>query len=189
MQSSKRFVAFCLTALWTFTFAMNAAQSNSTNQTEAKVVQSFYSELVGDWSGSYSLWLDPEAEPQVSTARTRIEPAANNAYYLMTYDWDFAGKPQAGVFLFGGRDKTASASWGDSFHMTPDPMQCQGTLSDDGNKLSILGSYGAGSGPDWGWRTDFTRQGSDTLVMEAYNITPDGEEGLAVRAEFHRTEQ
>ncbi len=65
-------------------------------------------------------------------------------------------------------------------------MQCKGALSDGGRKLILHGSYAASSGPDWGWRTEFTLLGADKLRMEAYNITPEGQEALAIRAELTR---
>ena len=43
-----------------------------------------------------------------------------------------------------------------------------------------------GEGPAWGWRTEFTQQSPNSLLMEAYNIMPDGVEGLAVKAELKR---
>ncbi len=45
-----------------------------------------------------------------------------------------------------------------------------------------------GEGPAWGWRTEFTLQGANTFLMEAYNITPGGMEALAVKAEMKRTQ-
>lgn len=71
--------------------------------------------------------------------------------------------------------------------MSPDLMVCSGGLNEAGKKLILNGTYGSGEGPDWGWRTEFNLTGPDTLVMEAYNITPDGQEALAVRAKLTRT--
>lgn len=108
-------------------------------------------------------------------------------YFLLSYSWEDGGEKQEGVFLMGGEHNMASATWGDSWHMQPEPMICTGVLSEDGQKLVFLGSYGAGPGvPDWGWRTEFTLQGEDAFLMEAYNITPEGLEEKAVRAELKR---
>ncbi len=104
----------------------------------------------------------------------------------MTYDWKTGDKTQEGVFLFGGHGKTATATWGDSFHMVPEPMQCKGELTDGGKKLAVKGGYSMGKGPAWEWRTEFTLLGPDAFLMEAYNIMPDGAEGLAVKAELKR---
>ncbi len=48
------------------------------------------------------------------------------------------------------------------------------------------GSYSMGKGPAWGWRTEFTQQDPNSLLMEAYNIMPNGVEALAVKAELKR---
>ncbi len=78
-------------------------------------------------------------------------------------------------------------TWGDSWHMQPQPMVCEAELSEDGQKLVASCTYEAGPDtPDWGWRTEFTLQGEDAFLMEAYNITPEGLEALAVRAEMTR---
>ena len=50
----------------------------------------------------------------------------------MTYSWKKGDEAQEGVFLFGGNGKAAPATWGDSFHMVPEPMQCKGELKDSG---------------------------------------------------------
>ena len=98
----------------------------------------------------------------------------------MTYSWRQGGKSQEGVFLFGGGEKSATATWGDSFHMAPRPMQCTGELKESGNQLFFKGSYSMGKGPAWSWRTEFTLKGPNRLLMVAYNIMPNGIEGLAV---------
>ena len=96
------------------------------------------------------------------------------------------GKKQKGVFLFGGADNAASATWGDSFHSTPNPMVCTGEIDASGSKLTLMGSYSTGEGPDWRFRTEFTLTGPNELLMEAYNIAPDDLEALAIRAEMKR---
>ena len=155
----------------------------------ATTVPEFYTRLVGDWSGSYSLWLDPRAPAEKSGIKARVRPAARSAYFLLTYSWTWKGKKQEGVFLLGGKDDSASAAWGDSWHMVPEHMQCKGRLEEEGRKMVLDGGYRAGPGsPDWGWRTEFTLLDSGSALMEAYNITPDGQEGLAVRAEMNRVQ-
>jgi hypothetical protein len=158
----------------------------SATEAQAAGMVAFFSELGGNWQGSYKLWLRPGTPVRTSAIRANIQPAAGDDYYLMTYSWKTDGEHQEGVFLFGGREQSATATWGDSWHVAPEPMHCEGELQDGGEKLVLNGSYSAGTGPDWGWRTEFTRRGNNTLLMEAYNITPDGEEGLAVKAEMRR---
>ena len=54
--------------------------------------------------------------------------------------------------------------------------------------VSVHGTYGAGEGPDWGWRITVEADGPDAFVMRMFNITPDGEEAPAVEATFTRVE-
>ncbi|GAB4371399.1 MAG: hypothetical protein Kow0042_14150 [Calditrichia bacterium] len=154
-------------------------------EAQLATVKVFYSQIQGDWSGSYRLWLRPSTPAEQSEIRANIQPVVSGHYFLMTYSWKRAGKKQEGVFFFGGSGKTATASWGDSFHMIPEPMYCKGELQ-DGGKLIFHGSYSFGNGPSWGWRTEFTHSNANELLMEAYNITPDGVEALAVKAELKR---
>jgi len=153
---------------------------------QAKTVKSFFANLKGSWNGSYSLWLRPGVPAEESDIEANIQPAAKENYFLMTYSWKRGNDAHEGVFLFGGDGEAATFTWGDSFHSVPEPMHCSGDLKNGGQKLVFKGSYAAGSGPDWGWRTEFTRQGPDSFLMEAYNITPDGAEALAVKAELRR---
>lgn len=174
-----RLFAFCLMALGLVSLSPVAAAEETS-------VQAFYADLAGDWTGINSLWLQPGTEAHKSDMTAQFKPTAKGAYFLMTYSWAWKDKPQAGVFLLGGQGEKATATWGDSWHQTPEPMQCHGTLSDDGRKIILHGSYAASSGPDWGWRTEFTLLGPDVLRMAAYNITPEGQEALAIRAELTR---
>lgn len=159
---------------------------SSNEKTQTKTVKDFYTKLKGDWKGLYHLWLRPGTPAQKSDITAYFQSAAKGNYFLMTYSWKKGDEVQEGVFLFGGHGKAATATWGDSFHMVPEPMQCKGELKDDGKKLIVKGSYSMGEGPAWGWRTEFTQQGPKSLLMEAYNIMPNGVEGLAVKAELKR---
>lgn len=145
-------------------------------------VRAFFERLLGRWQGDYRLWLYPQADVQQSAVDAEIRPAAGGKYLLFTYGWEQGGSRQEGVFLLGGQQEQATATWGDSFHSAPEPMICRGSLADDGQKLTLYGNYSAGD-ETWGWRTELTREGN-ALVMQAFNITPAGQEGLAVRAEM-----
>lgn len=184
-------VVLCFLSLSYFAVAGPQAKSPqekkpSKEETHTKTAQAFYAKLSGDWNGSYSLWMRPGTPAQKSEITAQFQSTAKGNYFLMTYAWKKRGKAQEGVFLFGGHGKTATATWGDSFHMVPEPMQCKGELKDGGKKLIIKGSYAMGKGPAWGWRTEFTLCGPNAFLMEAYNIMPNGVEGLAVKAELKR---
>lgn len=150
-------------------------------------INAFYGAIRGDWQGPYDLWLMPNAPKESSESTAAIEVDATGNSWVMNYQWSRDGTAHQGVFHFLGSDKAAEFTWSDSFHSAPKATTGIGTLSDDGTKLVFMSSYSGGPGtPDWGWRTEFTYVDGDTLKMEAYNITPQGEEALAVRCEYSR---
>jgi hypothetical protein len=51
----------------------------------------------------------------------------------------------------------------------------------------VRGSYPAPTGPDWGWRIELDLRLADQLQMRMVNITPDGQEMLAVQAVYARS--
>lgn len=162
------------------------AQKGNTPVDAAKTAREFYKKLSGDWKGTYNLWANPDEAAEKSEIRARFQETAKGSFYLMTYSWKKGTVPHDGIFLLGGDGKAATASWGDSFHQSPNTMQCNGELLEGGKKLVINGTYSVGESPEWGWRTEFTLQGPDSLLMEAYNIMPEGNEALAVKAELKR---
>ncbi|MBL6975728.1 MAG: DUF1579 family protein [Deltaproteobacteria bacterium] len=150
-------------------------------------VTAFYNRMAGDWRGTCNLWFGPGEPVRTCDTEARVRAIAGDAYHLMTYRWVFEGEAKEGALFLGGHEEAATATWGDSWHMAPDPMVCQGLLEDGGAKLVFPGNYPTGPDtPDWGWRTELTWVDGDGLIMEAYNITPEGEEAIAVRAEYRR---
>lgn len=185
-----RSVPFYLILLCLLTLSsLGIAQSQIKPSEKEISSKAFYEELKGDWKGSYSLWLRPGTPAQVSDINANFQSVAKGNYFLMTYSWKKGNEAQEGVFLFGGNKKTATATWGDSFHSVPEPMQCKGELMDDGKTLIFEGSYSMGEDSAWGWQTEFTQQSQESLLMEAYNIMPNGVEVLAVKAELKRVER
>jgi hypothetical protein len=44
-------------------------------------------------------------------------------------------------------------------------------------------------GPPWGWRTEIAQPEPDRLVITHYNITPDGQEAMAIETDYRRIRQ
>ena len=146
-------------------------------------------DLVGTWAGTKHLWMGPPpAAAQTSDSRLEVSAAAKGKFLSLSYSWSFEGEGQEGLMILGNNNpaEEATAAWIDSFHMSGKVMYCRGTVGDDG-KASVLGSYEAPPGPDWGWRITLQAQPSGGLLLEMYNITPDGDEALAVRGEYRRS--
>jgi hypothetical protein len=64
-------------------------------------------------------------------------------------------------------------------------MACRGAVSNRG-EISVLGSYAAPTGPDWGWRIVITPDEGQSLRIVMFNISPDGQEELAVETDYTR---
>ena len=79
----------------------------------------------------------------------------------------------------------ATAAWIDSWNNGNRLMLCRGGLNAE-SALSVKGSYSAPPGPDWGWRITLESQSKDAWRLVMHNITPEGEEQLAVEALFQR---
>ena len=66
-------------------------------------------------------------------------------------------------------------------------MPCTGHPTSAGG-FSVVGSYAAPPGPDWGWRVTIEPAQDDRFALVMHNITPDGKEHLAVEAAFSRAD-
>ena len=101
------------------------------------------------------------------------------------HSWQLPGN-QPAVAWIGQEAQTdqVSASWIDSWHSGDRLMSCVGTLTAEG-AFSVKGSYLAPPGPDWGWRVVVKPEsGAEAWSLRMYNITPEGDEHLAVEAVF-----
>jgi len=141
----------------------------------------------GKWRGTSSLQLDPDSGNLIDSHSTAvITRIAGDRFVRIDYTWSNDDKPQDGSYLIGYIRKTGevTAHWIDSFHMGSKVMACIGT-ADDAGVISLLGSYEAPPGPDWGWRTIITPE-ADSLRILMNNIWPEGREDLAVDARYVR---
>jgi len=141
----------------------------------------------GDWRGTSRLQ-DPEnnvADDSASAAT--VTPVLKGKFIRLDYTWAYHEDPQEGSLLMGHDAKTRSltAHWIDTWHMGNKVMACQGAIAENG-VISLLGSYAAPPGPDWGWRTIVTPGDDGTLSLVMYNIYPDGREELAVESHYNR---
>ncbi|MDH3498302.1 MAG: DUF1579 domain-containing protein [Gemmatimonadota bacterium] len=141
--------------------------------------------LAGKWTGTNRLWLTPQEAARESATTMAVAPAAQGRFLTFTYTWADEGKPQDGVLLLGHEDDEVTGAWIDSWHMGNKVMVSRGAANAAGG-VSIAGTYAAPPGPDWGWHTVVEPRGADTFRFAMYNITPDGEESLAVEVIYTR---
>jgi hypothetical protein len=86
------------------------------------------------------------------------------------------------------KEGTATGAWVDSWHQSSKVMAFQGTIESTGT-IDLRGSYEAPPGPDWGWRIVINAPSDDNLKLVMYNLSPEGEEELAVEANYKRAQQ
>ncbi|MDF1504821.1 DUF1579 family protein [Roseisolibacter sp. H3M3-2] len=129
--------------------------------------------LAGRWTGSSRLvlsWETPSEYTSDSTAEVTV--VAGGRFVTIAYTWTHKDRPREGFLLAGRETKTevAHASWVDSYHQREFPMTSRGTVTADGG-IDVLGSFPAGDGPDWGWRTEVTPT-ADGFAIRMYVIPP-----------------
>ena len=141
--------------------------------------------FIGSWRGTNSLWLSPDASAQKSATTLTLAPAIEGKFLEIKYTWIYDDQPQEGLLLIGYEAELVTAIWADSWHMGKKFMQCQGVIKENGS-VDVRGQYQAPPGPDWGWRIVLEHEGENTLNLTMYNITPEGQEALAVEAVYSR---
>jgi hypothetical protein len=138
----------------------------------------------GSWRGTNVLQ-DPMESEERSETRATVTPLLGGSFVRIDYTWDYKGDPQEGSFLIGLETDTdtLTAAWVDTWHNADRMMICRGEPgAGAGGSIGFKGEYGAPEGPPWGWRTEIHTDPGLRIVM--YNVTPDGDEALAVEATF-----
>lgn len=150
----------------------------------------FLRQLVGGWTGTSKLWLEPDTLTDESPVVGSVQLVLDGRFALYLYQGSIEGEPQHGMFTFGYNTLTDQyeASWVDSFHNNTAIMFCIGKPAEHG--FSVLGSYpDPTGGPDWGWRTEVELLDNDHLVITAYNIHPELGEAKATEATLTRVKK
>lgn len=142
--------------------------------------------VLGNWTGTKELYLTGPPDPDgVSDSALVVAPVAKGKFISFAYTWEFKGTSHEGFLLVGGKDGVATTAWVDSFHQSGSVMAFEGSIDEEG-RANVLGSYEAPPGPDWGWRIEIAADGEQLLII-MHNISPNGEEMLAVKATYGRT--
>lgn len=144
-------------------------------------------ELTGEWAGVKQLWLTPTDPGQQSAATAAVSTAAQGQFLAIRYTWAVDGQPQDGLLLLGSEtpDALPKAVWIDSWHMANQFMICAGESASE-QSAAFRGAYAAPPGPDWGWRITVEADDAARFRLVMHNITPEGQEALAVLASFAR---
>jgi hypothetical protein len=143
---------------------------------------------VGSWAGAARLWLEPGALAAEDTVTGEVAGVGAGRWVRHDYATRIDGTEHTGSALLGFHidDRAWQVAWADTFHTGSSIMLSEGPLADDPEApISVLGSYGPADSDPWGWRTTFDIAASRLLVRH-FNITPWGEEGLAVEFDYER---
>ncbi len=144
-------------------------------------------DLVGDWKGTNRLHVPWMPEPlKESESRATVRSKMNGQFLSVEYTWAFEGEPHEGMLILGCDPKSdaVQAVWTDSWHSKDVLMLCNGSRTSDG-RISVTGQYSVPDHPDWSWRTEIVPQG-EKFRYAMYNISPEGEEEIAVETDFER---
>lgn len=140
---------------------------------------------MGEWAGVNQMRIMPTDPYRESASRATVTLPGQGQFVLLAYTWTEAGEPRDGVILIG--DGTGSnevtAIWLDSWHQSPQWMNCHGAIDETG-VVRVEGTYG--DEPErWGWRIAVDA-GNDALRVVMANVPPGVEAYDVVQATYGR---
>jgi Protein of unknown function (DUF1579) len=142
---------------------------------------------VGDWSGGSRLLLHRPVEATFHCVmRSRVETGMQRQALVMRYEWEVEDEPQDGLLVLNEAGGLIAGYWFDSWHMANSSMALTGQV-EAGRAISLSGNYPATEGPDWGWRIVLAPDDDARFRFLMFNITPGGDEELAVETDFARS--
>jgi hypothetical protein len=144
-------------------------------------------DLVGEWSGTYGLWLKPDDPGIETTTNATVALAARGRFATIDYTWTVNDQLEEGLIVIQAAAKPGAVGvvWVDSWHMGDTLLLCENEREGDAI-VSAKGFYAASPDPDWGWRIAVVAAAPDTFRVVMHNITPAGDEALAVEAKYRR---
>ncbi len=147
-----------------------------------------FKNLTGDWRGTnrlHTIWIE-ENPLQESKSDATVQTAANEKFLKIEYDWSYENENQDGLLLIGSEEDSdeTRAFWIDSWHMQDKFLSCDGKY--DGDSILMKGFYEVPNHPDWGWRIDIIIADENSFKIVMYNVSPEGEEVLAVEMIYER---
>lgn len=141
----------------------------------------------GIWKGTNTLQDPNTGQPQASPSTAVVSPILDGRFVRIEYTWAYQGAAQAGELLIGheAEKNVFTCCWIDTWHMGDKVMACRST-SVDRDVISVLGSFSAPNGSNWGWRIDLIPDVAGSLSLAMFSISPEEQEFPAVEAHYTR---
>ena len=141
--------------------------------------------MEGRWKGTNWLQVSPDQDAITSLSRADVKIAAKGRFVVISYEWAIEQEQHDGMLVCPCQQGDMSPSaWLDSWHTPDGIMACQSHI--DGSQILLQGSYPAPSGPDWGWKILVETPTRKSLKIQMTNVSPSGEEYLAVVLGYER---
>ena len=142
--------------------------------------------IIGNWTGENLLrlsWMTPSE--YMSASLLSAAKAVGGKFLALDYTWEHENAAHEGLLLVGFdvKQEVINAMWADSWHSSVKPLPLAGKIND--SDIEMYGSYEVPNHPDWGWKILISLK-NDALQLIMYNVTPEGEEDLAVQADYKR---
>ena len=122
----------------------------------------------GRFTGQKQLYLEPGADAIVCDAEFDVSAEA------IKYRWSYKDKPQEGSISLTGEGASYHDTWHQSTPATATSVDVGGAL------VAVSLRYAEEGDTAWVWRIVLSQRPSGEVVLQMFNKTPWGEDGLAV---------
>ena len=141
--------------------------------------------FLGSWRGTVRTWMgeDPVVSEMSGTFRRLFDKGTVvHEYRSNVGDHRSDGMTVLGIDIATNR---GCITWVDTFHTGSNVLVGAADDRQIEGGTSYRASYAAGD-QMWGWRIVFRTIGPDEMVMEHFNISPDGTEERAIEVQYRR---